>query len=276
MTHSDIFPISLAGTIVFWLASIIYALWFKNIERTRRTVVINKDKITFKYSRQIIIATAMGCAILGYMHVVQLIDQGFYLREMGVEIWWPRYVAYALSVGTLMYTFSVFLWLKTKDKAVNVLLGVAFWIVSGLIASFTLDTYQWVQFGIGFAPLIGAFYILWFRKTRSDNFAILMVIALAIIFLFYAANWVVSIPGLNILTRATSWWIYLGLDIVTYIIVPYNILRLYISKKDARTKKVNRPMKNPNNFQQQQQQHQTPLLYGNGTQQFDMEINLTH
>lgn len=265
--QSDTLPIRLIGVVVFWLAAILYGLWFKMIEKTRRTVIVNNEKVVFKYSRQIIVATIMGCTILGYMYVVQFLEQGYYEREQGILIWWPRYVAYALGVATLMYTYSVFLWNKTKDKATNVILGFTCWIVSGLIASFSVDPYQWVHFGLGLLPLLSSLWILWCRRTREDNFAKLMLFSLVVIFLLFFGNWALSVPGSNTVDREITMWIYLVLEIITWVIVPYIILRLYIAKKDARLRTKKMQSHNINNIQ-----HNNNMQYNGYMQNGNMDM----
>lgn len=232
--------VAIAGTITFGISFLLGVIWYWGLTKSRRKTTVNGKVWVFKYSRQILSAILASLAVLTYMHVVQILEQGFMLRGDGITFWWPRYVAYALAFAAQTYAMAVFLWMRTKDKAMMVINAVAFWVVAGLIAAFSETPDNWVHFGVGFIPLSGLFYRAWAWKKRNDNIAYFFLSGYTLFTLLYAVVWALSPPGADIIDIELAWWVYFGLDIFTAIVGAVFIMRMYISIKDAQEKPVQR------------------------------------
>lgn len=228
--------VDVVGLIVSWSAFILFAIKL-GIEITM-TYAHKKDKIQGRRvakSKQLLSTAVMGSFVLGLQYTSLMLKQGFYLREAGIMIWWPRFISYALCFATVAYSLSSFLWLYIKDKIVTVLSAFAFWVIAGIMGSFTAyDEFHWVYFGVSFAPLLGMTFIWCWRKQRTDDsIANMFIVAVLLLTGGLGTVWGLSPAGGNIIDLETSFWIYLALEFFLFIIVPCSLVFWYIPKKYA-------------------------------------------
>ncbi len=229
----SLMTIGIAGTIVFWAAFLIFIFWYKKIKNKRYHVTIGGKHYYYNYSRKIYMASIFSLAVIGYMSVIQILQQGFLTRSDGIIIWWPRFIAYALASFGTVYATASFLWVPIR-YIIGLMVWIAlFLVVSGVFATLSSTPNNWVHFGVGFVAFFVGCYILWKYRIRGDRNASIAMWCIFLLWGGYVATWAVSPAGAGVTTLETSWWIYFGLDIFSVIITPIFFMHCYISYKYA-------------------------------------------
>jgi bacteriorhodopsin len=266
--------IAIAGLIVFWAAFLIFAVWFgkesiATYEHRRKGLNMKRVAV----SKQLVAATAAGLFVLGVAYIALILDQGFFMREAGIVIWWPRFVAYSLVYASLSYSISTYLWTYVKDKVVATLAGFAFWVVAGVLGSFTgAEHYHWVYFGVAFIPLLSAFFIWCWRKSRTnDEVANGLILVALLLQVGFGVTWGLSPAGADIIDLEVAFWLYFGLEILTFIVFPWYLIFTYVSKKYAQhtsQKHKNYPQQQQQQYYSQQQPQQQQFQVLNSSQNY--------
>jgi len=255
--------IAIVGLIVFWTAFLIFAICFgkesiATYEHKRKS--LNAKRISV--SKQLLAATTASLFVLGVSYIALILDQGFFMREPGIVIWWPRFIAYSLSYAALSYSISTYVWTYVKDKVAATLAGFAFWVVAGIMGSFTgADDYHWIYFGVAFIPLLSAFFIWCWRKSRTNDEVVNgLILVILLLNVGFGVTWGLSPAGADVIDLETAFWIYFILEILTFILYPWYLIFTYVSKKYAthtsKTTKVDlRQHQQQQSYYQQQKNH---------------------
>jgi bacteriorhodopsin len=234
--------IAIASIVVFGIGALYFFKWFASIDKTRlylKKCTIYPDgnrteqNQMISYSRKMILSISIALFVLCVASMALLLDHGFFMRMDGVTIWWPRYVAYSIAFPLLAFHIAVFLWHFQWTRVFAILCIFAVWILCGLIASFAHSGFQWAYFGIGMAPAVALYYTLQWHRNRRDNVANMTAHITAFMLALYLINWALSAPAAFVFSQETSFWIYFGFDIVTFIAWPHILLIQYISKWDS-------------------------------------------
>jgi len=228
---------------VFGAAGLLYLIgcineWYKSTMRA--------DEQLVRYSKKLLAANFFTVFFLIISNVALILEQGFFPREQGVYIWWPRSIAYALAFYTLTKVVSMVLMVRKHEGKAASKAAFLFIVCAMVLGGFTAsDDYHWIYFGLSFIPLIFLYTIWIFRSRRSDKDGVYTTIMLSVSLLLigYAVTWGLSPAGSgsapsgdSVISMNTSFWIYFALDVAFYVVLPIFCLVEYIPFKFARAK----------------------------------------
>lgn len=227
--------VAYASFAVFGAAGLLYLIgcineWYKSTARA--------EEMLIRYSKKILCANFFTVFFLIVSNVALILEQGFFQREAGVYIWWPRSIAYALAFSTLSYTISQVLMVRKRESEVASKAAFLFIVCAMVLGSFTAsDDFHWIYFGLSFVPLIFLLSVWFFRSRRDDRDGVYTIIAVSTVMLLagYAITWGLSPAGSgsapsgdSVITMNTAFWIYFALDVAFYVVLPIFCLVNYI------------------------------------------------
>ena len=214
--------IGFAGLIVFGVAFIFCLLCLPRYYKQ------------YPHCLPLLVASLFSLAAVTYLHIIQIVDQGFLVRSDGITIWWPRFVVYAFSFSWITLVVARFMWLTKRATFVAILFTL--WIMASLVfATLTRSSAHWWHFGVSVLVFICYSILLWMARRRSkDKRAYYMMWCVELIWIAYLALWVLSPAGTDIIDDLElTWWIYFGLDILVHIILMWTLIKCYVYRKDA-------------------------------------------
>lgn len=218
--------VSLTGTIVFGVATTIYLLLTATGKQAG-------------YSSSLRLGGILTFFTLTVSYWLLYEEQGFYNNGASV-VWWPRYVAEALSLSLFVHTLTTFLWCKKTIIVFASAAAFLLWIVVGLIpAVLPAGNLNWFlyAFGVVVCKFVLCSCVFKFRR-RNDNIAYWVSITVKILLLAILVFLAFTTIYADLVSLEITEGVFLIFDGTFYFLGLLSLLALHIPHKNALKRKA--------------------------------------
>jgi len=199
---------SIVGVIVFVVAHVVFALLYA-------------ISSTVAHRRPVWGAMIKSTLVMLYIYVVERFGVGISTRTDGVDIFPWRWIAFILSMGSLMFTVGKHqrLFLYTGVAAIGLSVLFNLFLFSATLSGD--DFFRWVTFVFVVYSAVLTFFAVSMR-TRFDFQSLVVYVTFVVFMVAYHIVWILT-AGADFISFTAGEWLYLILDALFFVAYPLYI-----------------------------------------------------